>query len=215
MALTKAQVKEILSKAGVPAESLSEAANEICAGNAASIEYLKEQIATLEESIKGKDAEIGKLKGTQTELEELKAKVAEDEKAREGKDYDKLKAEYDSYKDSIEKRDARAAKEKAFREILKDAEIDKKYFDKIIKYSDIDGCELTDEGKIKDAADRIKAVKQEWPEYHVTTQERGAETPAPPANNGGNTMSKEDILKIEDTNERQKAIEQNHELFGF
>lgn len=214
MALSRAKVTEILSKVGVDAEHMAEAVSEICAGNAASVEYFKEQIGTLEEQIKGKDSEIGKLAGVTKELEELKAKVAEDAKAREGKDYDKLKAEYDEYKSGIEKRDARAAKEKAFREVLKDAEIDKKYFDKIIKYSDIDGCELDDEGKLKDASERIKAVKKEWPEYHVEVQQQGAQTATPPANNGG-SMSKEDILKIEDASERQDAIAKNHELFGF
>ena len=214
MALTKAQVKEILSKAGVDAEHMSDAANEICAGNAASIEYLKEQIASLEEAVKGKDAEIAKLAGVEKELEGLKTQVAEDAKAREGKDYDKLKAEFDKYKDGITKEKARAAKEKAYREVLKDAEMDDKYLDKIVKYSDIDSLELDDDGKLKDAAERIKAVKAEWPEYHVTKQERGADTPTPPENNGG-SMSKKEILEIEDTAERQKAIEENHELFGF
>ncbi len=214
MALQKSQVKEILSMAGVDADHLTEAANKICEGHAASIEFLQEKVATLEASVKEKDSEIEKLNKASTELTDLKAKVAEEAKAREGKDYDKLKAEFDAYKDEIEKRDARAAKEKAFREVLKDAEIDEKYFDKIIKYSDVDGVKLTDDGKVDGAKDLIKSVKEEWPEYKVTTHETGAKTATPPANTGG-TMTKEDILKIEDTTERQNAIAEHHELFGI
>ena len=214
MALSKAAVKEILSKAGVDAEHLTDAANEICAGHSSSIEYLKEENEGLKKQLQDKDAEIEKLAGVEKELATLKKQVADDAKAREGKDYDKLKAEYDEYKAGIEKRDARNAKEKAFREVLKDAEIDSKYFDKIVKYSDIDGIELDADGKIKDAKERMKAVAEEWPEYKATTQQKGADTPTPPTNTGGK-KSKEEILAIADDAERQSAIAENHELFGF
>ena len=215
MALTKAFLREAASKAGVDSEHMSDLVNEIIDGHTASIEALREKVSTLEKTAKGYEEEIEKLTGIQKEYEELKAQVDKDAKEREGKDYDKLKAEFDEYKESIEKRDAHSAKESAFREILKDAEIDGKYFDKIVKYSDIDSIELDGDGKIKDAADRIKAVKEEWPEYKVTTKEQGAKTPNPPANTGGNGMTKEEILAIKDTTERQKAIAENHELFDI
>jgi len=216
MALAKAQVREILSKAGVDAEHMSDAVNEIIDGHTASIEALREQVKTLERSSQEKADEVERLTGVQKELDDLKKQVEKDAKAREGKDYDKLKAEFDGYKADIEKRDAHVAKETAFRALLKDAEIDQKYFDKIVKYSDVDSIELDAEGKMRNAAERLKAVKEEWPEYHVTTQEKGAETATPPANNGGaNTKTRDEILAIEDDTERQKAIEENHEMFGF
>jgi hypothetical protein len=214
MALTNAMVREILSKAGVDSDHMSEAVREIAAGNTASVEALREEIANLKQSVSAKDEELAALKGVQKELEDLKTQVEADAKSREGKDWDKLKAEFDGYKEEIKKRDAHAAKLAAFREILKDADMEEKYHEKIIKYSDIDSIELDADGKVKDAKDRIKAVKEEWPEYKVTTGTRGAEVTNPPANTGG-SKSKEEIEKITDRAERQKAIAENHELFGF
>lgn len=215
MALTKAQVREILSKAGVDGEHMSDAVNEIIDGHTASIEALRDKVSTLEKTVKDRESENEKLTGVEQELADLKKQVEADAKAREGKDYDKLAQEFSDYKAEIAKRDEHAAKEKAFRGILKDAEIDRKYFEKITKYSDIDGIELDDEGKVKDAGNLIKSIRDEWPEYKVSVQEKGADTPDPPANNGGSGMSKDDILAIADDTERQKAMAENHELFGF
>ena len=215
MALTKAQVREILSTAGVDGEHMSEAVNRIIEGHSASIEALREDVSALKAENAALKTDAEKLAGVQKELDGLKEQMAADAKSREGKDYDKLKKEFDDYKAGQELKETRAAKTAAFREILKDAEIDGKYMDKIIKYTDIDGIELDEKGKVKDAKARMKAVSEEWPEYKVTKGQIGADTPKPPANNGNAGKSKEDILKITDYAERQKAIEDNHELFGF
>lgn len=214
MALTKAQVREILSSAGVDGEHMSDAVERIIAGHTASIEALREKATTLEATVNEKQAEIEKLSGVEQELKDLKKQVEDDAKAREGKDYDKLAQEFSDYKAEIEKRDAHAAKVKAFREILKDADIDEKYHDKIIKYSDIDSIELDADSKVKDAKDRIKAVREEWPEYKVTQEEKGADTPKPPANDGKG-VTREQIEAIKDASERQKAMIEHHELFNF
>lgn len=214
MALTKAQVREILSAAGIDADHMSEAVNKIIEGHTASIEALREEVTNLKDSVKKEHEEAEKLAGVQQELNDLKAKVAEDAKSREGKDYDKLKEEYDSFKADVEKKSIRAEKETAFRELLKDAGIKDEYQNKVLKYSDIDSMELDDKGKIKDAKDRMKSIAEEWPEYKVSTTETGATVPTPPANTGGK-MTKEQIEQIKDTSERQKAMAENHELFGF
>ena len=214
MALTKAQVREILSAAGVDAEHMSDAVNKIIDGHVASVEALRDEVSNLKETVKHGQEDAEKLESVQKELDGLKKQVEKDAKAREGKDYDKLKEEYDNFKAEVEKKAARAVKETAFREILKDADLDEKYFDKIIKYSDIDGIELDEKGKIKDAKDRIKSVVEEWPEYKISSQEKGAEVATPPANTGGK-MTKEQIESIKDASERQQAMAENHELFGF
>lgn len=133
-------------------------------------------------------ADAGKVDSLQTEktavqkeLDDLKAEIAKNS----DKDYDALKKEYDDYKAEQEKKESRAAKEKAFRGLLKDANIDEKHFEKVIKYSDIDAIELTDKGEIQDAKDRVKSIKEEWPELIATKQTQGANTPNPPGNNGG------------------------------
>ena len=74
--------------------------------------------------------------------------------------------------------------------------------------------ELDEESKVKDAKDRIKAVREEWPEYRVSQEERGADTPEPPANEGKG-VTREQIEAIKDAGERQRAMIEHHELFNF
>ena len=72
-----------------------------------------------------------------------------------------------------------------------------------------------EDGKIKDAKQHIKDVRDEWSELIVTQKNQGANTHNPPEGNGKAYSSKEEIMKIADAGERQKAIAENHDLFGF
>ena len=97
----------------------------------------------------------------------------------------------------------------------KQAGVSDKRFDAIVKVTAIDDLELGDDGVIKDSDKLVDSIKQDWSEFIVTESEEGASTGNPPKNTGGETMTKEEIMKIKDRNERQRAIEENHELFGF
>lgn len=203
MSLTKAKVKEILSEAGVEPEKIAEATDKIIAGHVATVDALKEE----RDSYK-KEAE--KVPGIQKELDDLK------KEAKDGKDYQTLKQEYDDYKDKVEKEKVRGAKEAAYKKILKDAGIPERHYAKIIKYSDVDGIELDDEGNAKDAKGIMKSIKEEWGDHAETTKTEGAKTANPPANNGGKTtMTREEIRKISDPITRQKAMAENPSLFGL
>lgn len=176
---------------------------------------LKGQIETLEKEVKEYKANAGKLEATEKELKELKEQVEADAKSREGKDYDKLKEEFDNYKTEIANKEVRTSKEKAYKEILKDAGIPEKHFAKILKYSDIDGVELDDDGKVKGAKDILKAIKEEWSDHIETSDKQGADVATPPANKGGSGKTKEEIMAIKDTAQRQQAMVENPELFGL
>lgn len=217
MALTKAKVREILSAAGVDAEHMSEAVNAIIDGNVTSIEALREEITNLKAELKTAKEEAEKLPGVQKELDDLKKQNEEDAKAREGKDYDALKKEYDDYKAEISARDTKAAKEKAFRDILKDLNVSDKGVALILKYQNFDSIELEDDGKIKGAADLRKSLKEDWGDYIVKTETKGANTDTPPGGNGGSKgyKTKDEIMAIKDDSERHKAIADNAELFGI
>lgn len=156
-----------------------------------------------------------KAEAVQKELDELKKKVEADTKEREGKDYDKLKQEFDDYKAEQEKKATRTAKESAYKEILKDAGVTEKHWAKILKYSDVDALELDDKGKAKDSKSILKSIKEEWGDHIETTQTHGADIQNPPSNTGGSTKTKEEILNIKDYAAKQKAIAENHTLFGF
>lgn len=163
------------------------------------------------EGLKAYKADAEKLADVQKELDALKAKGDGGFKQK----YDELKSEYDEYKTKVENAKKLESKKAAYKELIKDAGLSEKGLEKALKYADWNNIEVDDEGKIKNSKDHLKSLKEEWAEYVVKQGEKGAETQVPPANNGGSKMSKEDILKIKDTAERQKAMAENHELFGI
>ena len=161
------------------------------------------------------DAE--KLKDVQKELDDLKAKGDDGWKEK----HDRLKAEFDQYKNDVQEKETKAAKEAAYRAILKDANLSEKGIEKAIKYADWDKIELGEDGKLKGANDHIKAVREEWAEYVTTTTTTGAKTSTPPANNGGAKLTKAEIYARDEhgryklsTAERQKALAENPELLN-
>lgn len=157
-------------------------------------------------------AKAEKLDAVEKELNDLKAETAKNG----GKDYATLKKEFDDFKESVAKKEARSAKEAAYKEVLKDAGIPEKHYAKILKYSDVDGIDLDDKGKAKNAKELLASVKEEWSDHIETQGKQGASISNPPANNGGGSgKTKDEIMKIKDSAERQKAIADNHELFGF
>ena len=156
------------------------------------------------------DAE--KLKDGQKELDDLKAKGDDGWKEK----HDRLKVEFDQYKNDVQEKETKAAKEAAYRAILKDANLSEKGIEKAVKYADWDKIELGEDGKLKGANDHIKAVREEWAEYVTTTTTTGAKTSTPPANNGGKTgKTKEEIMAIRDPAVRQAEIAKNPEVFGL
>lgn len=163
MALTR----KMLSAMGIESEKI----DQIIEAHVETVDSLKEQIAEYKEA-------ADQLPGVQEELDELKEAV-------DGKDYDALKQEYDAYKAEIEAKETKRAKEQAYRDALKDANLTEKGIEKALKYADWDGIELGDDGKLKDAKDHIKAVREEWAEYVTKKEQRGADVQTPPDNNGG------------------------------
>lgn len=206
MALTRKQ----LSAMGIEAEKIEQ----IIEAHTETVSGLKDEMAKLEGQLADAKAEAGKLTDVQKELDTLKAQVAKDEKAREGKDYDALKQEFEDYKAEVKRKAERAAKEEAYKSILKDAGIPERHFAKILKYSDVDGVELDDKGEITTKKEILKAVKDEWGDHIATEEKQGAESHTPPAG-GKPTKTKEEIMQIKDSAERQKAIAENATLFGL
>lgn len=217
MALTKAKVREILSTAGVDAEHMTDAVNAIIDGHVTSIEALREENGNLRADLKTANEKAEKLDGVQKELYDLKKQNEDDAKAREGKDYDALKKEFDDYKAQISARDTKAAKEKAMRDLLKDLNVSDKGVALVLKYQNLDGIELEEDGKIKGANDLRKSIKEDWSDYIVKSETKGADTATPPGGNNGSKgyKTKEEIINIKDRAERQQAIADNPALFGI
>ena len=192
---------------GAEIEVPKDVLGQICDLHTSSMDGLPETIKELK----------GKLKVAEQERDAAKAKVPVDgEETISKAEYDKLKGEFDKYKTDVQAKETKAAKEAAYRAILKDANLSEKGIEKAVKYAEWDKIELGEDGKLKGANDHIKAVREEWAEYVTTTTTTGAKTSTPPANNGGKTgKTKEEIMAIRDPAVRQAEIAKNPEVFGL
>lgn len=179
------------------------------------IEAHTETVNALKEARDGFKADADKLKSVEKELEEAKEQLKDAGTDEYKEKYDKVKAEFDKFKADTEAKESRTKKEDAYKAILKDANIPEKHFAKIIKYSDIDGLELDDKGELSNKSELLKSIKEEWGDHIEQTGTQGANVQNPPASGGQGKKTKEEIMKIKDSSERQKAIAENHELFGF
>ena len=158
--------------------------------------------------------DAAKLAAVQKELDELKAKGDDGYKAK----YEAEKAAHDALKADIAAKETKKAKTDAYRELLKGANIDEKRIATILRAEapTIDKIELDADGKIKNAEQYTESIKSDWADFIVTQSAKGANTATPPAHGGAApTKTKEDILKIKDAGERQKAIAENPTLFGI
>ena len=192
MALKKSTLKEILSKAGCDADAIDDAVQKILDGHVASIEALTDERDSLK-------ADLEKAKADQKELADLK---------KNSGDLEALRKEYDDFKASVEAKETRGKKESAFKVILKDCGIPEKHWSKIIKYSDVDGIELDEDGNAKGADQIRQDINNEWSDHKETTTVSGTTTPTPPTNVSTTPAQKsmKEIMAIKNTTERQAEI---------
>lgn len=194
MALTRKMLKAM----GIEDEKI----DQIIEAHAETVDGLKNDLS----KARG-DAE--KLPGVQKELDELKA--AGDGGYKEK--YEKEHRAFEDFRKEITAEKSKAAKEKAYRDLLKDAGVSEKRIDTVMKVFVADEIELDDSGKIKDASKVTENVKKEWADFIVETTTTGTNTSTPHKNGGGSAMTREDIMKIPDRAQRREAIAANMNLF--
>lgn len=157
-------------------------------------------------------ADAEKLPDVQKELDGLKASGGDWEQK-----YNDEKKAHEDYRAEISAKETKAAKVAAFRKLLADANISDKRIETVIKASEsvIDGMKLDKDGNPEKVDELTENIKSEWSDFISSSSTKGATVNHPPANNGGGKKTKEEILAIKDASERQTAIAENHELFGF
>ena len=173
MAFTRQTIRNLAKESGVEIPKELE--------DALVTEHLNARNAYAEEQVKA-------------ELE--KQPPAKAENVKDSEEYKALKADFDKYKAEVTEKETKAAKESAYRAILKDANLSEKGIEKAIKYAEWDKIELGEDGKLKGANDHIKAVREEWAEYVTTTTTTGAKTSTPPANNPAKNYTTADIKNM-------------------
>ena len=127
-------------------------------------------------------ADADNMANLQKELDELKKSGGDDYK----KKYEDEKKAFEDYKTSMSAEKTKAAKENAFREILKAEKISEKRIGAVMKASVgvIDNIELDESGNVKDREKISANIKEEWGDFIVTEENRGAEFGNPPEGSG-------------------------------
>lgn len=175
-----------------------------------------ESINALKEERDGYKADADKLESVQKELDTIKGSIEKDADKNPWKvKYDALKEEFEGYKKSEAAKAAKAVKEDAYRALLKECGVLDKRIASVVRVADLDSIELDKDGNIKDIDGLKESIKNEWSDFIPTEGTKGADVSNPPANNGGKTMTKEEILAVKDTAQRQALMVENHELFGI
>lgn len=195
MALTR----KFLSALGIEAEKI----DEIIDAHSDTVNALKEERDKYK-------ADAEKLPDVQKELDDFKKDNKEDSYKVK---YEKVKQDFDDFKKEVEADKTNAKKSSLYKKLLKEVGVSEKTLDKILSVTKLDDLEL-DGDDIKDA-DKVKdSIKEEWADFIVKERQEGSPTETPPKGTG-KTMTKDEIMAIKDTTERQKKIAENHELFGF
>lgn len=196
MALTR----KFLSALGIEADKV----DEIITAHTETVDGLKEERDKYK-------ADAERLPLVQKELDELKQNDGKEDAYK--LKYEKVKQDFDDYKKEVESEKTTAKKTTAYRKLLTNAGISEKVVDKILNLTKMDDFEL-DGDEIKDADKVTDSIKTEWADFIVKERQEGSPTETPPKGTG-KRMTKEEIYAIKDTTERQKAIAENLDLFGF
>lgn len=154
--------------------------------------------------------DVQRYKADAEKLPDLQRKL---EEASKGDDY---KEKYDSLVAQITGEKAQAAKEKAARAYFQSKGIPAESMGLVIRgaKAEIDGLELDGE-KIKDSKALDDLLSGDYKGLIGKETKTGTNTQTPPATTGGGKMTKEQIMGIKDTAQRQAAMLANAELFGI
>lgn len=132
------------------------------------------------------------------------------------KDYEEkmsdLKKQFDDFKTEVGEEKVRTEKERLYSELLLKSDIPQARIKQILRLTDFDAISIED-GKLKNEDELVGIIEKEWGDYILKGAEPDDKPAHPPAKGPVGKMTKEDIMKIKDPVERQKAIGQNIDVF--
>lgn len=187
--------RKFLAALGIEADKIDEIIN----AHSETVEGLKEE----RDSYKEKAEKYDK---AQKDLDEANRKIEDlgKEDAYKVK-YDALKEDFDNYKKEAVAQKVKATKTDAFKALLKEIGVSDKRIDSVVKVSDLDKIRIDKEGHLEGVEDLKKSLSTEWADFIVTEGKKGASTSTPPEGGKTGVKSREEIMKIKDTQERQAA----------
>ena len=196
MALTR----KFLRALGIEDEKIGE----IIDAHTETVEALKDE----RDRFKGEAESAGEIK---KELESAKEQLAKADTDGYKAKYEKEHNDFEAFRQNVDAEKTSAAKSAAYRTMLDGIGIRGKLAETILGGTDLSKIEMEGE-KIKGAAELEQQIRADWRDYIPETRTQGAHVQNPPQNGGG--MTRDQILQIKDSAERQKAISEHLELFG-
>lgn len=164
-----------------------------------------ETVDALKEERDAFKADAEKLPGVQKELDKIKEAAKDSGRNPFEVKYNALKEEFEAYKTEQTQKATQAAKESAYRDILKSAGVAEKRIDAVVRVTDLSKIELDENGNVKNADSIAEDVKAEWSDFIQKAQEVGAKTPTPPGNNSPDYDSMSDADYYKATYEAKKG----------
>ena len=127
--------------------------------------------------------------------------------------YESEKKAHDDYKAQVELEKTTSKAKAAHRKLLVEEGISDKAIDSILNATDYSKVKLADDGSLDDGSKEglKKEITERWNGFKVSTRKRGEQVDNPIR--GGGKMTREEIMKIKDTAERQNAIRENLDVF--
>lgn len=197
-----------LTRKGLKAAGLTDdQVDFVMEGNAETVDGLKEERDRYK-------ADAEKLPAVQKELDDLKGKGDYGYKEK----YESEHKAFEDYKTSVAAEKTTAAKEKALETALKKVGIADKRLQSVARLCKGDGLldklELDEKGAIKDSDKLETSLKESYSDYIVTTSTQGANTPNPPAGNGGSGSITAEAFKKMGYADRLKLYKESPEQYA-
>lgn len=175
------------------------------------IEAHSESVDALKDERDKYKEQAGEFESQKKQIEDLQKQIKDFEAGKSENDsykekYESTKKEYDDYKKGVDAENLKRNKTEAFKGLLKEIGISEKRIGSVVKVSDIDAIKLDKDGKIEDAENLTKSLKEEWSDFIVTEGSKGAKTENPPTNNGGKDTNDHYALK--------RVTQQRENLYG-
>lgn len=161
---------------------------------------LKAQIDSLKEDTK-------ELNDLSKEVEGLRQFKADAEKADWETKYKDEHQAFEDFKSETASKETTAKIKDQYRAMLKEANIDEKRFDAILRVTDFSNMKLTQEGKLANAEKLAEGIKQDWSGFVVTQRTEGQQVDTPPANNGAMHGSNAEYI-------RNRMAQRHANLYG-
>lgn len=151
-------------------------------------------------------AERDELRDMAAKVPELERQVEELEAAKPTEDWEaKYKAEHEAleaYKVQVEAEKAEAEKGVLYRSLLREAGIDEKRVDAIMKVTDLNGV-VVEDGEISNAESVKQTIAEEWAAFIPQTNIQPAQVATPQASQQSSDGANPDVIKrLQERHER-------------